>query len=213
MSYRSSPYIDFNSGTVLKAPMELLAERRRPWALDDMLDLFESRVDVWQLGPAVGMLKQIETQPNPSVWAHTAYALLAVVFTYFEMIGKTLNPSSQPSGTAGPDFSSGFCDVYPEFVSRMADVAGFRDRVRNGMYHLGYTKNNLLIHNAPQVTPADFFVDRGQAANPVYLVNPHQVTRTVVAHFPTFLQRLRNPEPQFNEFRTRFRSFFENYHA
>src|SRR6266536_860945 len=105
MELRASPYIDFNSGTVVTPPMQLSRERTPPRTFDDLLDLFECRVDVWQLGPAVQILKQMETQPSPSVWAHTAYALLAVVFTYFEMIGKCLNPDSQPSGTGGPDFN------------------------------------------------------------------------------------------------------------
>lgn len=220
MEFRASPYIDFNSGIVVTPPMELSRERRPPRSIDDMLDLFECRVDVWQLGPAVQILKQIEKHPNPSVWAHTAYALLAVVFSYFEMIGKCLNPASQPSGTAGVDFNYGFCDIYPAFKvangdrtdAALPDVREFRDRVRNGMYHLGYTKGNLFIHNAPSLATDDFFIDK-RGAKPVYLVNPHQVTRTIVAHFPTFIGRLRDPNRQFDDLQARFRRFFEEFHG
>jgi hypothetical protein len=182
-----------------------------------MLDLFECRVDVWQLGPAVEILKDLDRDaPNPaSVWAHGAYALLGLVFTYFEMIGKTLNPNSQPTGTAGIDFNYGFCEVYPSFKPAsgqdfkdpsLPDVAAFRDRIRNGIYHLGYTKGNLFLWNEP--SQADFVVDRS-AADPKYYVNPHGATRTILNHFPGFTARVRASAPM----RVRFERFFKEFHG
>lgn len=223
MPFRVSPYIDFNTGTVKVQPMDLSRERPTPRSLDDMLDLFECRVDVWQLGPAVEILKQIETRTSlaSSVWAHAAYALLMILFPYFEMLGKTLNPSSQPRGTASVDFNTGFCDVYPQFAPGINDrtdaalpaVREFRDRIRNGLYHLGYTKGNLFIHNEPGArVPSDFFVDKSGAEHR-YLVNPHQLTRTLVAHFPTFMRRLRDSTGQFDALRRRFARFFEEFHG
>lgn len=200
--------------------MVLAREREQPWSPDDKLELFECRVDVWQLGPAVEILKQIEgSQDQSSPWAHAAYALLAVGFTYFEMIGKTLNPASEPYGTAGLDFNHGFCDVYPGFAvagsdrsdKSLPEVRAFRDRVRNGIYHLGYTKNNLLIHNSPNVSH-DFLVDSSAPA-PVYLVNPHRMIRTVVEHFPGFMTRLRDSTPEATDLRSRFVRFFDQFHA
>ena len=220
MKFRASPYIDFDTGTVVTTPMELPRSPTSPRLLDEMLALFECRVDVWQFGPAVQILKQIETQPSPSVWAHSAYALMAIVFTYFEMIGKILNPNSQASHTASVDFNHGFCDVYPAFDLAngnrtdlaLPDVREFRNRARNGLYHLGYTKGNLFIHNAPDHFKEDFFVDRS-SPEPKYWVNPHQVTRTVVAHFPGFMERLRDPDEQFEGLRVRFRRYFEEFHG
>ena len=46
VSCRASPYIDFDSGTVKIQPMDLSRERPPPHSLDDMLDLFQCRVDV-----------------------------------------------------------------------------------------------------------------------------------------------------------------------
>jgi hypothetical protein len=217
MAYRSSPYIDFEAGRVITPPMVLSQQRTRPWCSDDMLDLFECRVEVWQLGPAVEILKALEKDRlnPPSVWAHGAYALVAVVFSYFEMIGKTLNPNSQSSGTAGVDFNYGFCDVYPAFVptptkdlqdSAVPDVVAFRDRVRNGIYHLGYTKGNLFLWDEP--SQDDFVVDRS-SADDKYRVNPHGTTRTIVDHFPTFLARVRGSAP----LRKRFERFFKEFHG
>lgn len=220
MSFRSSPYIDFETGTVLEPPMVLVDERPKPWSLSDKLDLFESRVDVWQLGPAVAILKLMGADPpQSSIWAHAAYGLVAILFSYFEMVGKTLNPNAARSRTASRDFNYGFCDVYKTFAiagsSRedkdLPDAVSFRDRVRNGMYHLAYTKRGLFLHNEPQTYPDDFTVDTTGAAT-AYRVNPHQMTRTVVAHFPTLMARLRHLDPASDGLREQFRKFFDDFH-
>jgi hypothetical protein len=199
--------------------MILAGEQALPRSVDDMIELFACRVDVWQLGPAVALLHLMEKQRSDqtSIWAHSAYVLLGAIVTYFEMLGKTLNPSSKTTNTAGADFNYGFCDVYPDFVpsskcdfkdASLPDVKEFRDRARNGLYHLGYTKRGLFLWDEP--AHPDFFVDR-QTAAPVYRVNPHGATRTLVAHFPVFLQRLRDPSNQ--EMRQRFELFFTKFHG
>jgi hypothetical protein len=220
MSFRSSAYINFNTGTVSKPPMVLVGERPKPWSLSDKLDLFESRVDVWQLGPAVAILRLMEAEPSQSsIWAHSAYALVAILFSYFEMVGKILNPHAGRSKTASKDFNYGFCDVYNTFATAspsredkdLPDVASFRDRVRNGMYHLAYTKRGLFLHNDPQRYPDDFTVD-ATGTTAAYRVNPHQMTRTLVAHFPTLMARLRHPDLAADGLREQFRKFFDDFH-
>jgi hypothetical protein len=222
-TFRTSTFIDFDSGRVHMPPMELqrLLPPRDQQSIVQMLSLFECRVDVWKLGPAVEMLKVMDVADDQeSVWAHAAYALLDVMCSYFEMIGKALNSRSRISGTAGLDFNHGFCDVYPEFATAGSDrtdstlpvVKAFRDRLRNGMYHLGYTKTDLMIHSQPSKYPKDFMVvsERG---HDFYLVNPHQMTRTVVAHFEGFMSRLRTFSPEFEPMRSKFREFFVDYHV
>lgn len=209
--FRYSPYIDFNNDRVILAPMDLLSQLAQPLTTQDKIRIFECRVDVWQLGPAVGMLKLIEANQPPSVWSHSAYGMSSMVCSYFEMIGKTLNPASAKSNTAGVDFNFGFCDVYPSHNPSGGTVDGgnpaivkeFRDRLRNGMYHLAYTKKNLWIHND---TGDDFKVTTDTP--PQYLVNPHQMIRTIVAHFPRFVDRIRK-EPALT---TKFEQFFDDFH-
>lgn len=151
MNFRSSRFIDFNSGTVTVEPMQLQSTLSATSSVEDMIATFECRVEVWQFGPAVQMLKEMEMQPRTSAWHHAAYALIAILFTYFEMLGKTLNPKSR-SNLKGPhDFYCGFEDVYPCANLTREHLKQIHDLVRNGLYHLGYTKNNLLIHNNPAV--------------------------------------------------------------
>ena len=89
--------------------MTLLIYLRQPWSLQDKILVFHCRVDVWLLGRAVEILKEIEGHDHPSAWSHSVYGLLFVVVYYFEMIGKTLIPKSARSGTAQIDFNYGFC--------------------------------------------------------------------------------------------------------
>jgi hypothetical protein len=214
MSFRQSQFINFDTGEVALAPMPLFHSLppRSAQTLDQMLLAFECRVDVWQLGPATAMLREMEKKDltPDSVWRHSGYALLAVTFSYFEMIGKILNPGSKKRGSAGPDFDRGFRDVYPKFVGS-PDVGQFRDRLRNGIYHLGYTKSNLFIHHQPDKAPDDFMTTVDQGTK-LYLVNPHHMTRTIVAHFPTLMTRLRNPAPEFNGLRKKFQEFYDDFH-
>jgi len=218
--FRESKFIDFNKGQVFIAPMELARQTPRPWSLPHKVELFECMVDVWQLGVAVEILKEIERHQPPSIWSHSAYGLIAVIFTYFEMIGKSLNPESKRTKTASRDFNYGFCDVYPEYMpvtgvlrdAKIPQVKQFRDRVRNGKYHLAATKTDLVIHNDPKVSK-DFMVgQKSRGADRRYYMNPHRVTRTIVRHFPSFIARLRNAKPEFDGLRGKFLEFFDEFH-
>lgn len=238
-SFRGSPYIDFNTGDVVTSPMDLKAKMHKPWTLDQKIDLFECRVEVWQFGVAAAILKQIEDAKPPSIWSHAAYGLVSVGFTYFEMIGKTLNPASAASNTSSEDFNVGFCAVYPKFKpgngiysdtlpspkgtkatkgtkgTKNPDiqaVVAFRNRIRNGLYHLGYTKNGLWLHN--DAGKDDFQVVQepnplGPGTVDVYHMNPHTTTRTIIDHFPKFLMDLRDPA---KVLQTKFLDFFDKYH-
>jgi len=222
-TFRVSEFVDFNTGTVKIAPMKLWFTLSPPLQLADKIRLFHCRVDVWNLGVAAELLRQIESHQPPSIWSHAAYGLISVGFSYFEMIGKTINPDSKKSGTAGKDFNFGFCDVYPEFIpssrsyddSDMPVVKEFRNRVRNGMYHLAYTKRNLLIHNNPSVSRKDFdVIQRSDGTNivDVYCVNPHSMIRTIVDHFPGFIARLNDADAKYYGMRQKFEEFFDDFH-
>lgn len=70
--YRISPYIDFNSGQVILDPMAMAEQMPDPMDVDDKIASFQCRIDVWQLGVAVEMLKLIEENEQPAVWSHAA---------------------------------------------------------------------------------------------------------------------------------------------
>jgi hypothetical protein len=214
--FRNSEFIDFNTGTVFNPPMKVIARLPRPWDLYSKIQVFHCRVDVWHLGPAVQILKEIEGNEPPSAWSHAAYGLLSVIVSYFEMIGKTVNPESKQRGSAGTDFVKGFQDVYQDSGLSEDAVKEFCDRLRNGLYHLGATKSGLWIHNSPAITDKDFDIipkkDSSGIAVERYYINPHSVVRKVVNHFPTFIGRLKDPDPQYDKMRTKFEEFIDDFH-
>jgi hypothetical protein len=222
MSFRNSRFIDFNSGTLPVPPMDLLGGLpvRSKQTPEQMQFSFECRVEIWMLGPAVEVLKAMESQSDKhSIWSHSGYALLGMSFGYFEMIGKILNPASKERGSAGMDFNFGFCDVYPAFAisgddrsdRKLPVVSEFRNRVRNGIFHLGYTKSHLYIHHRPSEFPHDFSVEL-KGAETYYFVNPHNMTRTIVDHFPSVMNRLRNSAVEYDGLRKKFREFYVDFH-
>lgn len=219
--FRSSKFVDFNTGEVFLAPMRLMRQKKGRLTLPDKIELFECRVEVWQLGVAAQILRDMEDPKRSDIWSHAAYALVALIFSYFEMIGKTMNPGSKKSRTAGDDFEAGFCDVYPQFKptngTYSPQVAAFWDRIRNGVYHLGYTKKGLFIHHNNSISTSDFDSklasdlpkEAGVSGNErVYLMDPHRATRTIIEHFATFISRLN----QSAALQAKFKQFFDEFH-
>lgn len=162
--YRSSAFVDFNAGIVHLDPMRFVNQHSGSWDLATEIDFFQCRVEVWQLAPAVAILKHIESESHPSTWSHSAYALLFLLTPYFEMVGKILNEESNEYRSGDRDFNLGFCSVYPEHIfsqrtpgtsglndNAFPHLARLRDRLRNGLSHLGFTKRTFDIHNSPKV--------------------------------------------------------------
>lgn len=223
MPFRKSRFINFNTGRVKLPPMELITKlgSRADQPIEIMLEIFECRVDVWQLGPAAAMLRLMDgkraSKNDYSTWRHSGYALLAVTVNYFEMIGKILNAKSSPH-RGKDDFNAGFGDVYPALAAPKATIGKaqsvtdeFRDRLRNGIYHLGYTKSHLYIHNQPHTFPQDFAVDV-QNGERYYFVNPHAMTRTIIAHFPSLMTRLRDQTHESEVLQQNFKRFYVDFH-
>jgi hypothetical protein len=223
--HRVSQYVDFNAGRVLMDPEAFLNAHPKPWSVDEKIDYFQCRVEVYQLAVAVEMAKQIGAAKPESVWRYGENALVSVITSYFEMVGKVLHPGSKKSRTSSIDFNYGFCDVYPEAVEpgvdgfddqSVGEVAAIRNLMRNGIYHLGYPKLNLLLHTAdtmPQdilVTPVYEKNEEGMAACIAYLVNPIKVTQTMVRHFDGFVLRLKDPKN--SELRAKFEEFYDDFH-
>jgi hypothetical protein len=223
--FRSSNFVDFDTGEVFLPPMRLLQQKPTPWSIGDKIEIFECRVEVWQLGVAAQMLKAMEAPQRSGIWLHAAYGLVALTFSYFEMIGKTLNPSSKKRGTASPDFKAGLCDVYPQLRTASGtyspEVSEFLDRIRNGVYHLAYTKKGLVVHHNNSISTKDF--DSKLASElpeeacisgneRVYLMDPHRVTRSIIQHFATFISRLKQPGSQAAGLQAKFEEFFDEFH-
>lgn len=148
---------------------------------DDKIEVFRDRVDGWQISIAEEMLRQIENSKDFPAMRHAGYALISVVFSYFEMVGQCKAPAgSTPSPTA--DFIRGFKAIYPATQLTDLEIKSVYDRVRCGMYHNGYTKRGVLIDST--FTPT-FSFNHGNLH-----LNPHTLVRDIRTHFSDFIKAL-----------------------
>lgn len=214
--FRESEFIDFNSGTVKLAPIQLQFRMKLagPLLFADIVRLFQCRIEVWHLGVAVQMLHEIEYSQPPSIWSHAAYGLITLLFSYFETIGKTLNPEATNPSTPGIDFEYGFRDVYQDLTTSSGNTYNpkeFYIRARNGLFPLGTHQQGLWVHNERSISTQDFDIVQKIPTDPAstkFYVNPHAVVRTLVNHFPTVIQRLNNHDAQYEGMRVRFGKYF-----
>src|SRR5262245_48207051 len=103
---------------------------------DDKIEIFCDRVDGWQLKIAEEMLRQIIAQ-QPPLMQHAAYAMISVVFTYFEMIGQIVKQKAGEKSGATGDFVRGFKEVFPTTPLKDNEIEIVHDRIRCGMFHNG----------------------------------------------------------------------------
>jgi hypothetical protein len=75
-----------------------------------------------------------------------------------------------------------------------------------------FTKKDVLIHNNSNISVKDFDVIQINGGV-LYAVNPHSMIRTLVDHFPSFIDRLTDSDPQYDELRARFERFFDEFYT
>lgn len=218
IKFRASEFIDFNTGHVIIAPIQLQFRMKLAGAVAfaDLLRLFECRVEVWHLGVLAQMVNNIEYGQPPSIWSHAAYGLLPLLFIYFETVGKMLAPAETRDEPPEIEFNRGFHDVYNDVTTSSGeryDPQEFYRRGQNELFLLGSTPHGLWVHNNRSISTKDFDIVQSTPINPAtrkYYVNPHTTARTVINHFPTLIARLNDPDAQYNPLRARFREIIGN---
>jgi hypothetical protein len=119
------------------SPIHTTLDFPNEWTLEDKIDIFIARIDGWQIGVA----KEIIKHRIP----HCDFALLHIVFSYFEMIGKYIY------GYVGDNesktfFNKGVKATFPEIGDKEEILLNLLYKsVRNGLYHLGMTKINVML--------------------------------------------------------------------
>jgi len=152
--------------------------------LEHKIDLFEDRVLGWHLEIARCMITINEDKGNKysETMAHSGFALLSVIFNYFEMIGKYKNPDVNKPREL---FYLGFEDVYPEY-SNPNCAKNLYEEGRCGMYHSGITGKGIDISGGYQKS----IIYEGKR-NLVH-INPHILVRDLIKHFSNYIDKLRN---------------------
>jgi len=149
------------------------------WTLEDKIEVFAARIEGWQIGIAKEI---VQKKIN-----HSGFAILHIVFSYFEMLGKYLD------GYTGREskkyFLRGVKATFPEIGNYADDLLDLLySSVRNGLYHTGMTKINVALLSSIQGS-IGFNAERKLLA-----INPDRLVEDLDIRFHQYLDELRNPQ-------------------
>jgi hypothetical protein len=148
--------------------------------LDDKIEVFADRIDGWQIGIAKKII-QHEIQ-------HSGFALMHIVFSYFEMLGKYLS-GYKGDNDSKVNFKKGVKATFPEIGSEEEIFLNTLYRsVRSGLYHLGMTKINVMLR-------CDIPGSIGfNAERKLLIICPDHLVMDLDLRFHHYIAELRNPE-------------------
>jgi hypothetical protein len=161
--------------------------------LENKIDVFADRIDGWQIGIAKKII-QHEIQ-------HSGFALLHIVISYFEMIGKYLSGYVGDRGSRS-NFKKGVKATFPEIgPEEEVFLNSLYQSVRNGLYHLGMTKINVMLR-------CDIPGSIGfNSERKILVLSPDRLVEDLDIRFRNYVTELRNPENK--EMRKNFESRFD----
>jgi hypothetical protein len=163
-----------------------------PPSLNQKIDIFEDRVQGWQLSIA---------ESCRTVSEHSGYGVLHIITSYFEMIAKYLEGFAA-RGQSEEYFRKGALAVLPETAATSDTVLKhLYEGLRCGLYHGGMTTPRILISwgaDHPMLPSAD---------GELLLLNPELLLNRMTAHFSGYVSDLRNTAN--HDLRTRFEKRFD----
>lgn len=161
------------------------------WTVEQKITVFQDSVLTWQLDIANNMINGGIEQMR-----HSGFATLSVIFSYFEMIGKYYHGHCQDN-LSKEFFRKGFVLIYSQFSSQDVHLNTLYERCRSGLYHVGRTKSGLLIsggfRNAAEID-----------SNGCWLLNPHIMTKDLIAHFGKYCELVKTDSEIQANFEARF---------
>jgi hypothetical protein len=119
-----------------------------------------------------------------------AFALLVIVTSYFEMIGK-YSDGYVGEGKSGLYFKRGLRLVFRNLLLPDSEdlLDALCNRVRDGLYHIGMTKPRVILVDAEAVPGSIGY----NAAQDLIAVAPDTLVDDLRIDFSTFAHRLRDP--------------------
>lgn len=180
-----------------------------PLSLEDKITLFEDRMLGWKLNIADQLINGSQERLPIQ---HSGYAVLDIVFSYFEMIAK------YEAGFTGREskkyFKQGVYSVFPELknisppapapLSPVGNIVSLLDTVldmmyegiRCGLYHSGITNGKIFLTGEIK-TPIAF-----ELQYQMLIVNPHLLVPKLKIHLHDYVGRLRDANN--TDLRTKF---------
>jgi hypothetical protein len=187
------------------SPNHRVEDFPQPLCIDDKITIFEDQIFGWKLGIANqlinGKKKKDGTKERPPI-PDSGYAVLDIVISYFEMIGK-YQDGYTGKGQSRKYFNQGFFIVYPpmknyrrnktiqdthgkniKIVDYLLDI--LYEGVRCSLYHSGGT-SGLVI----STSGVDYAITL-DAQDKFLMINPHLLVPELINHFVSYIQDLRD---------------------
>lgn len=166
----------------------------KPWSFQAKVTVFADQVFGWQLDVA----DDLKTN------AHAGFAILSIVLSYFETIGKF--EAGDPARLSRRRFKQGIQSVIgPLATAEQLDIPpelvdALYEDVRCGMYHSSITSEKIVLTSEPR----ELFQWNGI----LLVINPHQLVDVVRRHFAKYVGRLMSGDPADADVRRKFERVF-----
>lgn len=174
------------------SPIHTTDDFAEGFSLDDKIEVFVARVEGWQFGIAQALIKNNV--------AHRGFALLHIVVSQFEMIGK-YRDGYVGEGKSKYYFREGAKYIFKQNLDEDDKFYNqIYSNVRNGLYHVGMTSSQVLLFDD---IPGSIGY---QQATGAIVVSPDKFVQDLHIRFRDYASELRNPDNETlrNNFETRF---------
>ena len=166
-------------------PKRKMSELKLPLSLEQKIDIFFERTDGWQLGIADKIINGVIIDKSGKFIgsSESAYAVLNIVFSFFETIAK------YQDGYVGKEskryFKKGVISVFPEICNHPAE---FLDMLygyaRCGLYHGGFPNTRVFVRT-------DIPKPLGFTKKLVY-INPQRLILDLRDYLKSYVEKLRD---------------------
>jgi hypothetical protein len=174
---------DFSDWQV--TPKRKRSELKLPLSLEDKIDIFYERTDGWQLEIAERIIRGVIDQNGRNIdLPESAYAVLHIVFSFFETIARYQDGNVDFCKT-GRYFKKGLTLIFPEIKAHPDLLDELYHGVRCGLYHSGWTNPNVFVVN--DIRAAIGFTKQGKL-----LINPQVLTLKLREYLKYYVEKLRD---------------------
>ena len=162
----------------LLSPNHFADQFKNGWTFSDKVDVFEARIQGWQLDVAWNLAK-LDIQNNQ-------IAIIHLVSSYFEMIGKYIEGFLE-DGSSQRYFKIGLRNVFPDLGEQEEIfMKSIYRNLRCGLYHLGRPAANVILNDdAPGAIGYN-------EENGLIMISPTKLLGDIQANFNAYMKGLRH---------------------
>ncbi|MGO9121739.1 MAG: hypothetical protein ACLQPD_29530 [Desulfomonilaceae bacterium] len=167
------------------------------WSTDIKIKIFEDRVTGWQLSIADTVMNTDWSKEKNDFHhlQHAGYAVLHIVFSYFEMLGKYMDDYVED---LDPDQEEDQKTAYYHFEKGVRYV--FDERKWEGVEkfcRIGWPDGRCALYHRMHAGYSFFIEDRDkvlEGESPDIVVNPHILAKGLLENFKNYVSLIKDPQ-------------------